>query len=67
MVVESMPTALHYFDIATQQPDTTNVDSATAATLFRIYGQMATIYEQQDMYHEDIERLWENRHKRLAK
>ena len=61
------PAALHYFDIATQQPDTTNVDSATAATLFRIYGQMATIYEQQDMYQEDIERLWENRHKRLAK
>ena len=67
MVGSGMPAALHYFDIATRQPDTTNVDSATAATLFRIYGQMATIYEQQDMYQEDIERLWENRHKRLAK
>lgn len=51
------PAALHYFDIATQQPDTTNVDSATAATLFRIYGQMATIYEQQDMYQDELQSL----------
>ena len=51
------PAALHYFDIATRQPDTTNVDSATAATLFRIYGQMATIYEQQDMYQDELQSL----------
>ena len=43
------PAALHYFDIATQQVDTTHIDSANAATLFRVYGQMATIYGQQDM------------------
>ena len=48
------PAALHYFDIATRQPDTTNVDSATAATLFRIYGQMATIYEQQNLPQEEL-------------
>ncbi|MBQ8968577.1 MAG: hypothetical protein IJ064_02425 [Bacteroidaceae bacterium] len=46
------PAALHYYNIATEKADTLHPDSATAATLFRVYGQMALIYEQQDLPRE---------------
>jgi len=49
--------ALHYYNIATQQPDTNNIDSTNAATLFRIYGQMAMIYEQQNLPFEELEAI----------
>ena len=51
------PAALHYYNIATEQVDTAHADSATYATLFRVYGQMAVIYGQQDMPKEQIESL----------
>lgn len=51
------PAALHYYNIAVQQADTTKADSATYATLFRVYGQMALIYEQQNMPQEELEAL----------
>ena len=43
------PAAIHYYTIATEKADTAHADSATYATLFRVYGQMAMIYEQQNM------------------
>ena len=48
------PAALHYYNIATEQVDTAHADSATNATLFRVYGQMATIYGNQDMPMEQL-------------
>ncbi len=51
------PAAIHYYHIATEKADTIHADSATYATLFRIYGQMALIYEQQNMPKEEIETL----------
>jgi len=51
------PAALLYYNIATQQPDTNNIDSTNAATLFRIYGQMAMIYEQQNLPFEELEAI----------
>ncbi len=51
------PAAIHYYHIATEKADTIHADSATYATLFRIYGQMAIIYEQQNMPKEEIETL----------
>ena len=51
------PAAIHYYHIATEKADTIHADSATYATLFRIYGQMAMIYEQQNMPEEEIETL----------
>ena len=51
------PAAIHYYNIATEKADTVHADSATYATLFRIYGQMAIIYEQQNMPKEEIETL----------
>ena len=56
------PAALHYYNIATQQPDTNNIDSTNAATLFRIYGQMAMIYGQQDMPVEKREAIQHYKH-----
>ena len=51
------PAALHYYDIATRQVDTLRADSATSATLFRIYGQMALIYGWQNLPYEKLEAL----------
>lgn len=51
------PAAIHYYTIATEKADTAHADSATYATLFRVYGQMAMIYEQQNMPQEEIECL----------
>ena len=51
------PAAIHYYTIATEKADTAHADSATYATLFRVYGQMAMIYEQQNMPKEEIEAL----------
>ena len=48
------PAALHYYNIAVEQADTAKADSATYATLFRVYGQMAVIYEQQNMPQEEL-------------
>ena len=48
------PAALHYYQIATERADTTHADSATCATLFRVYGQMAVIYEHQSLPYEEI-------------
>ncbi len=50
------PAAIHYYNIATEQADTTAKD-CDFATLFRIYGQMAVIYEQQNMP-EDVLEAW---------
>ena len=51
------PAAIHYYNIATEKADTAHADSASYATLFRVYGQMAIIYEQQNMPQEEIESL----------
>ena len=51
------PAALHYYHIATEQADTAHADSATYATLFRVYGQMAMIYGQQNMPQEELKAL----------
>ncbi|MBR1789086.1 MAG: hypothetical protein IJ762_07875 [Bacteroidaceae bacterium] len=51
------PAALHYYHIATEQADTAHADSATYATLFRVYGQMAMVYEQQNMPQEELKAL----------
>ena len=48
------PAAIHYYNIATEQVDTAHADSATYATLFRVYGQMAMIYEQQNLPYEIV-------------
>ena len=50
------PAAIHYYNIATEQADTTN-KNCDYATLFRIYGQMAIIYGQQNMPQEKKEAL----------
>mgnify|MGYP002623977321 FL=1 len=51
------PAALHYYHIATEQADTAHADSATYATLFRVYGQMAMVYGYQNMPLEKKEAL----------
>ena len=51
------PAALHYYNMAVEQADTAHTDSATYATLFRVYGQMAMVYEQQNMPQEELEAL----------
>ena len=51
------PAALHYYNIATEQVDTAHADSATYATLFRVYGQMAMIYRGQNLPHEQLDAL----------
>ena len=51
------PAAIHYYTIATEKADTAHADSATYATLFRVYGQMAMIYGQQNMPEEELEAL----------
>ena len=48
------PAAIHYYNIATEQADTTN-KNCDYATLFRVYGQMAMIYGQQNMPQEELE------------
>ena len=48
------PAALHYYNLATEQVDTAHADSATYATLFRVYGQMAVIYGQQNLPKEHL-------------
>ena len=58
------PAALHYYQIATERADTTHADSATCATLFRVYGQMASIYGQQGIPQEELE-AWQ-RYSRYA-
>ncbi len=50
------PAALHYYNIATEQADTTSSE-CDYATLFRVYGQMAMIYGQQNMPQEEMEAL----------
>ena len=50
------PAAIHYYNIAAEQADTTS-KNCDYATLFRVYGQMASIYERQNMPHEQIEAL----------
>ena len=50
------PAAIHYYNIATEQADTTAKD-CDFATLFRVYGQMAVIYGQQSMPMEKKEAL----------
>ena len=56
------PAAIHYYNIATEQVDTAHADSATYATLFRVYGQMAMIYGRQDMPMEKRDALQHYRH-----
>ena len=51
------PAALHYYNIATEQVDTAHADSATYATLFRVYGQMAMIYRGQNLPREQLDAL----------
>ncbi len=51
------PAAIHYYNMATEKADTVHADSATYATLFRVYGQMAMIYGQQNMPAEKKEAL----------
>ncbi len=48
------PVSLHYYNIATEQADTTSSE-CDYATLFRVYGQMAMIYGQQNMPQEELE------------
>ncbi len=48
------PAAIHYYNIAAEQADTTN-KNCDYATLFRVYGQMAMIYGQQNMPQEELE------------
>ncbi len=45
------PAAIHYYNIATERADTTRAN-CDYATLFRIYGQMAELYEQQGLPNE---------------
>ena len=62
------PAAIHYYTSATEKADTAHADSATYATLFRVYGQMAMIYGQQNMPEEELEALnCYSRYARLAK
>ena len=51
------PAAIHYYNIATEQVDTAHADSATYATLFRVYGQMAMIYRGQNLPREQLDAL----------
>ena len=50
------PAAIHYYNIATERADTTRAN-CDYATLFRIYGQMAMVYEQQNMPSEKLKAL----------
>ena len=62
------PAAIHYYNIATEKADTAHADSATYATLFRVYGQMAMIYGQQDLPYDQLNALEKYGHfARLAK
>ena len=45
---DEAPAALHYYTLATEKADTTRSD-CDYATLFRVYGQMARIYGQQNL------------------
>ncbi|MBQ8051285.1 MAG: hypothetical protein IJ197_06895 [Bacteroidaceae bacterium] len=47
------PAAIHYYNIAAEQADTTS-KKCDYATLFRVYGQMAMIYGQQNMPQEEL-------------
>ncbi|MBQ6189940.1 MAG: hypothetical protein IJK45_07205 [Bacteroidaceae bacterium] len=47
------PAAIHYYNIATEQADTASSE-CDYATLFRVYGQMAMIYGQQNMPQEEL-------------
>ena len=47
------PAALHYYNTATERADTLSKD-CDYATLFRVYGQMAEIYEQQFLPQEEL-------------
>ncbi len=47
------PAAIHYYNIATEQADTASPE-CDYATLFRVYGQMAMIYGQQNMPQEEL-------------
>ena len=51
------PAALHYYNTATERADTLSKD-CDYATLFRVYGQMALMYERQNMPQEELE-AWE--------
>ena len=48
------PAAIHYYNIAAEQADTASSE-CDYATLFRVYGQMAMIYGQQNMPQEELE------------
>ncbi len=50
------PAAIHYYNIAAEQADTASSE-CDYATLFRVYGQMAIIYGQQNMPQEKKEAL----------
>ena len=45
---DEAPAALHYYTLATEKADTTR-SNCDYATLFRVYGQMARIYGQQNL------------------
>ncbi len=47
------PAAIHYYNIAAEQADTTS-KNCDYATLFRVYGQMAFIYGQQNLPKEHL-------------
>lgn len=55
------PAAIHYYNIAAEQADTASSE-CDYATLFRVYGQMATIYGRQDMPTEKKEALLHYKH-----
>ena len=50
------PAALHYYNVAAEQADTSSAD-CDYSTLFRVYGQMAMIYELQNLPFNELEAL----------
>ena len=51
--MDEAPAALHYYNVAAEQADTSSTD-CDYSTLFRVYGQMATIYGRQNMPMESL-------------
>ena len=50
---DEAPAALHYYTLATEKADTTR-SGCDYATLFRVYGQMALIYGQQNLPYDQL-------------
>ena len=51
--MDEAPAALHYYNVAVEQADTSSAD-CDYSTLFRVYGQMAVIYGQQNLPTEHL-------------